>query len=101
MTSLLKKLFGGASAGKSVDVVELDAIEYKGVLIIPAPRKEGGQWRLGGILREAGGDARERVFVRADMFPDVASAAEIAVRKGKLIVDQRGPDLFPGDGAPL
>ncbi|MBZ0163998.1 MAG: hypothetical protein K8H74_14950 [Notoacmeibacter sp.] len=101
MAGFFKKLFGGAPSNDRAGGIELEAVEYKGVLIVPAPRKEGGQWRLGGLLREAGGEGRQRPFLRADMFADAQTAAEFAIRKGKLIVDERGPALFSGDSGPL
>lgn len=101
MAGFLRKLFGGKPSSEAASGIEHDAVEYKGVLIVPAPRKEGGQWRLGGLLREAGGEGRERPFLRADMFADAQTAAEFAIRKGKVIVDERGPALFTDGGGPL
>jgi len=33
-------------------------------------------------------------FVRADVFTSMDDAVECTVRKGKLIIDQNGPNLF-------
>lgn len=91
--SWLKKIFGGnasegaASAG--------NAQEYKGFSIIATPIKEGGQWRLAGtISKEVGGAMKEHKFIRADLFSSKDEAAQFAVVKAQLIIDQSGESIF-------
>jgi hypothetical protein len=101
MASFLKSLFGfGKSGGNGA---EAQGTLYKNCMIVPTPRREGNQWRLAGVIRkEMDGVARERAFVRSDLFSDRETAAQLAIQKGQLIIDQRH-DLFdgPDDGVPV
>jgi hypothetical protein len=87
--SFWKKLFGGSPAVGPVAAV--NSLEYKGYLIEARPFKEGGQYQLAGRITK---DGREHNFIRADKFSDADSAAEIAISKGQLIVDQMGEKMF-------
>lgn len=81
------KLFGSTKTaeipGKSLD--------YKGYLIEAIPFKEAGQWQLAGQISKSG---QVHKFVRADRFSDKGEAADIALAKGQLIVDQLGEAMF-------
>jgi hypothetical protein len=71
------------------------SLDYKGFLIEAQPYKEGGQFQLAGtISKEIGGVRKEHRFVRADKFQDKNEAADIAISKGQLIVDQMGEGMF-------
>jgi hypothetical protein len=89
--SFLKKLFGGG-AGKA----EAGASrEYKGYVITATPIKEGGQFRLAGMIsKEIGGVVKEHRFVRADLFTSKDEAVQFAFMKGELIIDQSGDAIF-------
>ena len=76
----------GASAEGAVKT-----LEYKGYLIEATPYKEGGQWQLAGQISK---DGRQHKFVRADKFTSKDEAADIAISKGQLIVDQSGERIF-------
>jgi hypothetical protein len=80
--------FGGGDAGPAKPVKTL---EYKGYVIEAVPYKDGGQWQLAGVIRK---DGREHRFVRADKFTSAEEAADIAISKGQLIVDQSGERIF-------
>jgi hypothetical protein len=67
------------------------SLEYNGYLIEAKPYKEGGQWQLAGRVSK---DGRVHDFVRADKFSSQEEAADIAISKGKLIVDQSGERMF-------
>jgi hypothetical protein len=91
--SWLKKIFGGgdgagaSAAGK--------AQEYKGYSITATPMKEGGQWRLAGMIsKEIGGLRKEHTFIRADLFSSKDEAEQFAVTKAQLIIDQSGDSIF-------
>ena len=85
------KWFSSAPATASGDSKPVKSLEYKGYLIEARPYKDGGQWQLAGrILR----DGKEHKFVRADKFSDRDEAADIAISKGQLIVDQSGDRIF-------
>jgi hypothetical protein len=67
------------------------SLEYKGYMIDALPYKDGGQWQLAGRISK---DGKEHKFVRADKFSSQDEAAEIAVAKGQLIIDQSGDSIF-------
>jgi hypothetical protein len=88
--SFWKKLFGGGGTGASAQAAA-KTLDYKGYLIEARPFKDGGQYQLAGRISK---DSREYNFIRADKFSDAESAAEIAIAKGQLIVDQMGDRMF-------
>jgi hypothetical protein len=67
------------------------SMEYKGFMIEAAPYKDGGQWQLAGVITK---DGKSHRFVRADKFSAQDEAADIAISKGQLIVDQLGDSMF-------
>lgn len=79
------------SAAPTGDEKPVKQVEYKGFLIEARPFKEGGQWQLAGRISK---DGREHNFIRADKFTSADDAADIAISKGQLIVDQSGERLF-------
>lgn len=83
------KWFGGATETATARAVK--SLEYKGFAIEARPYKDGGQWQLAGRISK---DGREHNFVRADKFTSAEEAADIAVSKGQLIVDQLGDQMF-------
>ena len=87
--SFWKKLFGGGTVSSAP--VTAKTLDYKGYLIEARPFKEGGQYQLAGRISK---DGKEHNFIRADKFSDAESAAEIAIAKGQLIVDQMGDRMF-------
>ena len=96
--SFLKKLFGGggasdgtADAGKPVGA----AVEHGGFRIVATPYKAEGQFQTCGVIsKEVEGVTREHRFVRADRFASADEAADMAIRKGRQIVDEQGERLF-------
>ncbi|MBX3570488.1 MAG: hypothetical protein KF914_20680 [Rhizobiaceae bacterium] len=95
--SFLKKLFGGgggsegAADGKPVG----EAVEHKGFLIRATPYKADGQFQTcGTITREVDGVLKEHRFVRADRFASQSDAADVAIKKGRQIVDEQGERIF-------
>jgi hypothetical protein len=104
MASFLKSIFGIGKSGDGSASPEVDGTLYKDFLIVPTPRKEGGQWRLAGLIRtEINGVSHERAFVRSDLFSDKDTAAQFAIQKGQLIIDQRGVEIRnnPDDKTPV
>jgi hypothetical protein len=69
----------------------IKTLEYKDYKIEATPYKEGGQWQLAGVISKNG---KSHCFVRADKFSDRDEAADIAISKGQLIVDQMGEGMF-------
>jgi hypothetical protein len=89
--SWLKKIFGGGEATPAVGATR----DHKGYTITAAPIKEGGQFRLAGVIsKEIGGVVKEHRFVRADLFTSKDEAVQFAFLKGQLIIDQSGDAIF-------
>ncbi len=94
--SFLKKLFGGGDAGSGGgDAAAAKTLEYKGFMIEARPYKEGGQYQLAGVItKEVDGVRKEHKYVRADRFAGLDEAADIALAKGRQIIDERGDGVF-------
>ena len=92
--SFLKKLFGlGGGAPAAEKPAETQ--DYKGFKIAATPFKDGGQWQLCGVVSlEENGVTREHRFIRADKFTDIEQAHDMALQKGRLIIDQQAGSLF-------
>lgn len=82
------KWFSSAPSGEDKPV---QSLEYKGYVIEAHPFKEGGQFQLAGTISK---DGKTHKFIRADKFADRDEAANIAISKGQLIVDQSGDRMF-------
>jgi hypothetical protein len=66
-------------------------LEYKGFLIEATPYRDGREYQLSGVISK---DGKSHKFIRADKFSDKETAADIALSKGQLIVDQLGEGMF-------
>jgi hypothetical protein len=90
----LKNLFGGGSSD-SESAKASKSLEYKGFMIEAKPYKEGGQYQLAGLIsKDVGGARKEQNFVRADRFTSIDEAVDIALAKGRQIIDEQGEKLF-------
>ena len=98
MASFFSKLFSGFGSGQSDAPKKAGTSEphqHGEYTIYPTPMKEGAQYRLAGRIEKTVGDeVLVHEFVRADVFTSMDDAVECTVRKGKLIIDQNGPNLF-------
>lgn len=96
MFAKLKALFGGgAREAGPFEGPKLEAIEYKGYRIRPAPYREGGQFQTAGIIEKDFPDGvKEHRFIRADRYPDKDVAADFAIAKGRQIIDEQGDRMF-------
>ena len=91
--SFFKKLFGGGT--QAPDGAPVKTTEHAGFTIEARPYKEGGQFQLAGIIaKEVGGVRKEYKFIRADRFTSKEEAADIALVKGKQIIDEQGEQIF-------
>ncbi len=89
--SWLKKIFGGGGATGAAGPER----EHKGFMIRAEPIKEGGQWRLAGVIsKEIDGVRKEHRFIRADLFTSKDEAVQFAFVKGELMIDQSGDGIF-------
>jgi hypothetical protein len=84
---ILSKLFGSAKTSEAAS----KTLEYNGYLISAAPFKAAAGWQLAGTIAKGG---KVHKFVRADQFSSSDEAAEFALIKGKLIIDQLGDQIF-------
>ena len=91
--SFFKKLFGGGSSGGvEKPVAELD---YNGFKITTTPMKEGSQFRVCAMIRKGeNGETKEHRLVRADVCGSAEEASDIAIRKAKQMIDERGEGVF-------
>lgn len=91
---LIKGLFGTekASAPKA-SKVEV----YEGYRIIAEPRSSQSQWQVAGRIElDRGEETLVHVFIRADVMPSEADAANEMIRKARLMIDQQGETIFGG-----
>ena len=84
---ILSRLFGSSKIPDSLS----KTLEYKGYMIEAEPFKAPGGWQLAGHVSK---DGKMHKFVRADQFSDRNEAADFALSKGQLIVDQMGDGMF-------
>jgi len=92
--SFFKKLFGGGG-GAAVAPKSVKSAEHKGFTIEARPYKEGGQFQLAGMIsKDVNGVRKEHSYVRADRFTSIDEAAEIALVKGRQIIDEQGERLL-------
>jgi hypothetical protein len=99
MGSKLSGLFGGLFGRKDEAAADSgpaeDATEYKGFAIRPAPRRQGSNWLLAGVIsKEFPDGVKEHQFVRADTFAGRDEAASFAITKAKQIIDEQGDRIF-------
>ncbi|MDE8601806.1 HlyU family transcriptional regulator [Marinomonas sp. RSW2] len=88
----LKGLFSG---GESPPEKAEETIEYKGFSIVPAPMKDGGQFRVAAIITKGEGeDQKTHKFIRSDLMPNRDECIQITLRKTKLTIDQLGDNIF-------
>ncbi len=85
-----KKLFGGDTSPPAPEPEE-----YEGFNIYPKPVHEGGSYRLAArIEKDLGGQIKTHDLIRADTFRTADAAADAAVTKAKLLIDQMGERLL-------
>ena len=93
--SWLKKLFGFGGAAEEDTPAGGPTLEYKGFLIQSTPFKAEGQWQLCGVVSQTvDGERKEHRFIRADKFTDIEQAHDMALQKGRLIIDHQAGSLF-------
>ncbi len=78
--SLFSRLFGGGSEPPP------EPETYKGFAITPTPVKEGSRYRLSAKIEK---DGATQEIVRADVFEDLETANDVAIRKAKQVIDEQ------------
>ena len=99
MTSMVSRFFKGltgqSDGGEKQPAERGEGVAYEGLVIHPAPEREGGQWRVAGVITKEDGDVHlERAFTRADTVASREEAETLSVNKGKQIINERGSALF-------
>jgi len=90
--SFLKKLFGGSGAAAPKGP---EPVLYKDFTIFPDPIVEERQFRLAArIEREIAGELKIHNLIRADTLNSSEAAADAAIQKAKIVIDQMGDQLF-------
>lgn len=91
--SILSRLFGRKTP--DVETTDGEAEEYAGFTIVPAPRKEGGSYRISGrISKTVDGQERTHEFVRADTISELEDARSATLAKARQLIDEQGTRLF-------
>jgi hypothetical protein len=101
--SFLKSLFGlggkGESGGDPAAAKAVKEIEHKGFTVRAAPFQEGGQYQTAGsVVKVVDGVEKEHRFIRADRFASIDAAADVALAKGRQIIDEQGEKIFRDQG---
>ncbi len=93
--SFWSKLFGGGGGESAGGAVAGPAEEYKGFTIRPNLMPVGSEFQLAGTIeKEVGGELKRHDFVRADRFSNKTEAAQLAIAKGRQIIDEQGERMF-------
>ena len=91
LKSMFSKMLGGGNPGPTSDA----GVEYKGYMIRPVPKPQGGQFYTAGNISESTDiEARQLYFIRADTHTTRGAAADHAISKAKQIIDEQGDKLF-------
>jgi hypothetical protein len=92
--SFWKKLFGGGALARESSA-PAKSIDYNGFTIRAEPYLSEGHYQVAGVIeKEIGGERKQHKFIRADRHPSRDDAVEIALAKGRLIVDEQGERMF-------
>ena len=91
--NLAARLFGSRSS--EAGGAAMEAVEYKGYRIRPAPYPANGQFQTAGTIeKDFPGGMKEHRFIRAETHAGRDDAAAFAVAKGKQIIDEQGDRIF-------
>ncbi len=93
----LKRLFGGGGGQAEGDAPpdRAGAVEYNGYRILPAPKRQGGQFLTAGVIEKDEGDTvRSHSFIRADTHSSADDAKAFSIRKAQQLIDEQGDRLF-------
>ncbi len=95
MKGFLGRLFGSRSASADKPAEAAEATEYKGFRIRPAPFAAEGQWQTAGVIEKDFPEGqKEHRFIRAERHASRDDAAELALSKGRQIIDEQGDGVF-------
>ena len=95
--SFLSRLFGtkAPAAAAPAEGKVTGELEHKGFTIRAVPFRQNGQFQTAGTIeKEVGGVLKTYRFVRADRSTAVEEVTDLALAKGRLIIDEQGESLF-------
>ena len=91
------KLFSGSTQSNTSNANVYPNEEYKGFTITPQPIADNGQFRIAALIEKAGDEeqeSRQHHFIRSDTCVSADQAAELALTKCKVFIDQMGDNIF-------
>lgn len=92
---MFKSLFGSSEGGQAKSSAKATIVDHEGFQIIAEPQSSGGQWQVAGrIEKQIGEETKSHRFIRADVLPGEADAANEMIRKAKMMIDQQGDRIF-------
>ncbi|MCA0938828.1 hypothetical protein CLG85_007705 [Yangia mangrovi] len=92
--SFWSRLFGGGP-GPAKTEPQVEAVEYNGFRIFPAPQPADGQFRIAARIEgEVNGETKVHELIRADVIRDHGEAVEASIRKARQMIDEQGARLF-------
>jgi hypothetical protein len=98
MASMFKGLWSRLTGGgEATDAQEpsMEAVEYKGFRIRPAPYPAKGQFQTAGVIeKEVDGVVKEHRFIRAETHASKDDAGAFAIAKARQIIDEQGDRIF-------
>lgn len=95
--SFLSRLFGAkpAPSAAPAEGKVTGELEHKGFVVRAVPFRQNGQFQTAGTIeKEIGGVLKVHRFVRADRSTAVEEVTDLALAKGRLIIDEQGENLF-------
>ena len=94
--SFLAKLFGKkVEDGPQAPAQATGQLDYKGFVIRAVPFKQNGQFQTAGLIEKTiDGQTKSYRFVRADRSGMVEEVTELALLKGRMIIDEQGERIF-------
>ena len=92
---ILSSLKGLFAMPESVPEPIEETVEYNGFDIVPAPIKDGGQYRVAAsITKGQGDDLKTHQFIRSDLISSRDECIVVTLRKAKMTIDQLGDRIF-------
>jgi hypothetical protein len=93
LKALWARLAGGPAGGGAQPAIE--AVEYKGYRIRPAPYLAGSQYQTAGsIEKDTPEGLKQHNFIRADTYASREDAIAFTVSKAKQMIDLQGERMF-------
>jgi len=97
--STIGKLFTGSAQSNASEksTKGYPSQEYKGFTITPQPLADKGQFRVAALIEKQGEteeETKQHKFIRSDTVVSADQAAELAMTKCKVFIDQMGDNIF-------